>query len=131
MADIPTRQYDLRSGRREELHVPVHIQMSEDSTFLKQLMATQGQGSSNSGQVSDISSLNESDCDVLKTSKSQRQKVLLVIQVLPVRIPLVRMVQTCPSKLLIFKFSVSYKQWVSVWTQWSKKHVKRVLTPVK
>ena len=74
MADIPTRQYDLRSGRREELHVPVHIQMSEDSTFLKQLMATQGQGSSNSGQVSDISSLNESDCDVLIASSEDEQE---------------------------------------------------------
>ena len=51
MADIPTRQYDLRSGRREEVHLPLQLQMSEDSTFLKQLMATQRQGSSNTGQT--------------------------------------------------------------------------------
>ena len=35
MADIPTRQYNLRSGKQDEVHLPVQIQMAEDSTFLK------------------------------------------------------------------------------------------------
>ena len=46
--------------------------MSEDSTFLKQLMA--GQSSSNSRQVSDISSINDSDCDALIASSDEEQE---------------------------------------------------------
>ena len=63
MADIPTHQYNLRSGRQGEVHLPVQIQMTEDSLFIKNLIATQG--TSNSGQVSDNLSINECDCELL------------------------------------------------------------------
>ena len=37
-------------------------------------MATYGQSSSNSGQVSDISSINDSDCDALIASSDEEQE---------------------------------------------------------
>ena len=65
---------NTRSGKREEVHLPMQIQMSEDRAFLKTSFASQEQGSSNSGQVSDISSINESDCEALIASSEDEQE---------------------------------------------------------
>ena len=70
MADIPTRQYNLRSGRQDEDHLPIQLQMAEDSTFLTDLLASQN--ASIFGQVSDDSSIN--DCEALVASSDDKQK---------------------------------------------------------
>ena len=63
MAVPSTRQYNLRSNGKE-VHLPVELQMAEDSTFMRDLL--HAQKSSSSGQVSDNdSSINESDCEAL------------------------------------------------------------------
>ena len=48
--------------------------MSEDTAFIKTLLESQGQGSSNSGQVSDIFSINESNCEALIASSEDEQE---------------------------------------------------------
>ena len=70
MADMPIRQYNLRSGRQDEFHLPIQLQMAEDSTFLTDLLASQN--ASIFGQVSDDSSIN--DCGALVASSDDKQK---------------------------------------------------------
>ena len=62
-----TRQYNLRSAGQGTVELPVELHMSEDSTFMKELLASQQD--STTGQVSDNdSSINESDCEALIAS---------------------------------------------------------------
>ena len=63
-ATAPTRQYNLRSNGRKTMQLPAELHMAEDSTFLKDLLASQK--TPLSGQVPDSdSSLNASDCEAL------------------------------------------------------------------
>ena len=60
MAGTSTRQYNLCSGKQEGLQIPVQIQLSEDTEFLKTLLNEQNR------QVSDSeSSISEADCEAL------------------------------------------------------------------
>ena len=62
-----TRQYNLRSDGQGIVEVPVELHMSEDNTFMKELLVSQQE--STTGQVSDNdSSINESDCEALIAS---------------------------------------------------------------
>ena len=62
-----TRQYNLRSAGQGTVELPVELHMSEDSTFVKELLASQQDPTT--GQVSDNdSSINESDCEALIAS---------------------------------------------------------------
>ena len=62
-----TRQYKLRSARQDTVELPVEIHTSQDSTFMKELLASQQDPSSE--QVSDNeSSINDSDCEALIAS---------------------------------------------------------------
>ena len=62
-----TRQYKLCSAHQDTVELPVEIHTSQDSTFMKELLASQQDPSS--AQVSDNeSSLNESDCEALIAS---------------------------------------------------------------
>ena len=62
-----THQYNLRSAGQGTVELPVELHMSEDSTFMKELLASQQD--SETGQVSDNdSSINESDCEALIAS---------------------------------------------------------------
>ena len=67
MTASSTRQYNLRSNGPEMIQLPVELQVAEDSTFMKDLLASQK--TSVSGQVSDNdSSIHESDCEALIAS---------------------------------------------------------------
>ena len=62
MATASTHQDNLRSNGHDTLQLPVELHMAEDSTFMKDLLASQKNPLS--GQVSDNdSSINYSDCD--------------------------------------------------------------------
>ena len=62
-----TRQYNLRLAGQGTVELPVELHMSEDSTFLKELLASQQDSAT--GQVSDNdSSIHESDCEALIAS---------------------------------------------------------------
>ena len=62
-----THQYKLRSAHLDNVELPVEIHMSQDRTFMKELLASQQDPSS--GQVPDNdSSINESDCEALIAS---------------------------------------------------------------
>ena len=62
MAETATSPYNLRS-REEVVELPVQLQLSEDSKFMANLLASD---STQNGQVSGSdSSLNDSDCDAL------------------------------------------------------------------
>ena len=67
MAGSSTRQYNLRLNGNKVVHLPVELHMAEDSSFMRDILATQK--SSSSGQVSDNdSSIHESDCEALIAS---------------------------------------------------------------
>ena len=67
MATPPTSQYNLRSSGQETVQPPVELHMEEDSTFMKDLLASQE--ASVSGQLSDNdSSINDSGCEALSAS---------------------------------------------------------------
>ena len=72
MAYPATHHYTLRSGRQEELYVPVEIQTSDDVNFLMDLLARQR--ASISGQVDSDASLSESDCEALIEKFGSRTK---------------------------------------------------------
>ena len=56
MAGTSTRQYNLCSGKHEGLHIPVQLQLAEDTEFLADLLKHQN------GQVSDSeTSISEAD----------------------------------------------------------------------
>ena len=74
-----TRQYNLRSAGQSTVEVPVELHMSEDNTFMMELLVSQQE--STTGQVSDNdSSIDESDCEALIASSDDdydsRQQVV-------------------------------------------------------
>ena len=73
-----TRQYNLRSAGQGTVEVPVQLHMSEDNTFMKELLVAQQEPTT--GQVSDNdSSIDESDCEALIASSDDndsRQQVV-------------------------------------------------------
>ena len=65
MAGTSTRQYNLRSGKKESLQFPVQLQL-EDGKFLTELLKKQN------GQVSDSeSSISNTDCEALIASDQE------------------------------------------------------------
>ena len=67
MATAPTRQYNLHSNGHDTLQLPVALHLAEDTTFMKDLLASQKNPLS--GQVSDNDSfINDSDCEALISS---------------------------------------------------------------
>ena len=73
------RQYNLRSAGQGTVEVPVELHMSEDNTFMKELLVSQQEPTT--GQVSDNdSSIHESDCEALIASSDDdndsRQQVV-------------------------------------------------------
>ena len=70
MAAPSTRQYNLHSSDQQTVQLPVELHMAEDSTFLKDLLASQK--TPGSGQVSaNDSSINDSDCEALIASSDE------------------------------------------------------------
>ena len=61
-----TRQYNLCSTSQETVQLPVELHMTQDSAFLRDLLTSQQ--ASVTGQVSDESSINDSDCEALFAS---------------------------------------------------------------
>ena len=66
-----TRQYNLRSTSQETVQLPVELHMTQDSAFLRDLLTSQQ--ASATGQVSDESSINDSDCEALIASSDDVQ----------------------------------------------------------
>ena len=78
MATPSTSQYNLHSSSQETVQLPVELHMSEDSTFLRNLLAIQK--ASIFGQVSDNeSSLNESDCEAIVASSDEETSCKCVV----------------------------------------------------
>ena len=71
MAAQSTRQYNLHSNGQETIQLPVELHMAEDSTFMKDLLASKK--TSLSGQVSD----NDSSIRLLV----QMMKMVLIVNV--------------------------------------------------
>ena len=67
MAEV-SKQYNLRSSKTDPIHVPVQLQLSDDSQFISQLMKQQ----ENSVQVSDSnSSASDLNCSDLVQSDDE------------------------------------------------------------
>ena len=68
MAEV-SKQYNLRSSKTDPIHVPVQLQLSDDSQFISQLMKQQ----ENSVQVSDSnSSASDLNCSDLVQSDDKQ-----------------------------------------------------------
>ena len=73
VAATSTHQYNLRSSDQQTVQLPVELHMTEDSTFLKDLLASQK--TPGSGQVSDNDCpINDSDCEALIASSDEESE---------------------------------------------------------
>ena len=72
MAESATRHNNYRSGNEQSNSLPVHLQFSDDSQFLSDLVSNR---TTKIGQVSDSeSSISGSDCEDLISSPSHVSK---------------------------------------------------------
>ena len=82
MAEVP-KQYNLRSSKTDPTHLPVQLQLSDDSQFMAQLVKQQ----ENSVQVSDSdSSDSELNCSDLVQSdhETNNTKIQMFLMLLPI-----------------------------------------------